>query len=88
MHVEMEDRLPTMRASIDDQTIAAFRNPCLRGELFRHQNHVAHQRRILRFQFVNRADMPVCNDEDVGGSDGMDIAESRDQIIAVEYLGR
>ena len=84
----MEDRLPGMRAGVDDQPVTAFRDPFLLCELFRHQHHVSHQRLILRCQLVDRVDVPVGNDQDVRGGNGMSIAESRDQAIALEYLGR
>jgi hypothetical protein len=88
MQVKVVDRLPAMRASVDDQPVAAFRNPFLQRKSFRHQQHVSNQRLILRFQVINRVNMPVGNDEDVRGCNGVNITESRDQVITVEVLGR
>lgn len=84
MQVQVKDCLTTMDPVVHDQPVPATGQPFLGGQLLRRQDHVPDQLLIPGVKIVDRSNMTVRNDEDVGGGKRVDVAESRHQIIAVK----
>ena len=87
VQMEVGDRLPGMHAGVDDQPVAFFGQAFLRCQFFRHHDHVADQWLIPWFQFVDRVNVPVGDDENMGGCKRMCIAKGRDEVVAIENCG-
>lgn len=82
--MKVENRLTPIVPGVGDETVAAFGHTLLRGELLRYQHEVAHQFGVGLFQVIDRSDVPVGHDQDMRGSDGMNVAEGCYTLIAVQ----
>ena len=80
----MEDCLSAIGAGVGDQPVASLRNPLLFRESARHRKEVPHQRLIGLFQRAHGFDVLVWHDQDMCGSDRMDIPEGSYPVIPVD----
>ena len=59
----MIDRLPAIRARVDDQAIAAFGDPCLVSKLARDAEEMPHHLLVFRLERVDGFDVLVRHDQ-------------------------
>ena len=83
----MEYRLPAIWPRVRDQAVTVFGNPSRLRELARDGKEMSHQLFIFRLERVDRFDMPVRHDQDVGRRDGVNIAERSDLFVAINDHG-
>lgn len=86
MHVE--HRLPAVNAGVVDDAVAAGIDSLALGQHPRYGKDVADQRLVLRLEFVDRLNVLVRHDQDVGRRDGVQVAEGGHLLIAVQDGGR
>ena len=83
----MVDRLPAICTRIYDQTVPALGNSFVAGKLARNAEEMPQQWLIFGLEGVDRLDMPVRHDQDVGRPDRMNIAECSDLIVTINDRG-
>ena len=86
MQVQVKYYLTGMGASIDNQAVAGFLDAFLPGNLVSNRKKVSHELLVTRLQIVSRCNMPVRDDQHVGGGDGMDIPKSSCLIVTVHFI--
>ncbi len=86
--MEMIDRLPGVRAVVDDQAVSAFLDRFPAGDPGRRPADPA-QKLIVGFPCLREAtDMLFRDDQDVNRGPGIDIPESQNPVFPVDNLGR
>lgn len=84
VQMQVKHRLPAVRTRVRDQAIAAFGNVLPGRDLPGGEDHMAHQRLILRLHLVQRPDVSVRGDQDVRRRDGMDIAKGGHELVMID----
>jgi len=86
VQVQVEDDLSGVRTGIDDQAVAGILDIFAFGELAGDIKHVSYQFLILRFNFVNRWNMLIRHNQNMGGSYRVDIPKSGNLIISENFM--
>jgi len=81
----MENCLPGIQSGINGQAITICKDISGPSEITGDQQQMPTQDLIARQESIQRSNMPVGYDQDVGGCSGMCIPKSCHQFIAVEY---
>jgi hypothetical protein len=84
--VQVENSLPCIRTGVDDQTIAGVGDLFLSGYLAGSGKQVTNERLVLESQFVDRSNMLVRYDQDVGWSSRVDVAEGGHLVVTINNL--
>ena len=82
----MENHLPSMLPRVDDQAVASLINALLLDNLASEAKQVTHQRLILGGQIVDRGNVFIGDNQDVGGRHRVDIAEGGGLLVRVDDL--
>jgi len=86
MQVEMKNGLATIPSVVHNQPITSFCDPLLFGKLASDVEEITDQCFVGCFDFIDRVDVLVWDDQDVGWGDRMNIPKSRYPIILEYYL--
>jgi len=88
MQVQVKNRLPTLRAGVQDEAITLIGDAFLPGQGFSHQDHVSYQGLILLLQFIDGSNVPVGNNQNVNRGNGTDVMKGCHQVIPIDDPGR
>jgi hypothetical protein len=86
--MDVEYRLPGVCSSVDDEPVAGLSDAFLIGQVAGNGKQVPNQGFIIQCNVINRSDMLLGHDQDMGGSGGIDIPESRSLLILVDNIAR
>ncbi len=86
VQVQVKDNLTRMRAGIGDEAVAAVVDAFLLGQDAGQAEQAPHSGLVCGDQFINGCDVVVGDDQNMGGGDGVNVAESGDQLIPVNDL--
>src|SRR6267143_3944439 len=86
VQVQVINGLPRLRPLVHDQAVAVAIDLALVGDPVRHLEEVKEHRGVLRLQVVNGRDVLLRNDEDMRRSDGADIFEGDDLVVAKYFF--
>ena len=88
VYVQVGHQLSRVRPAVDGQTVAAFKNALLLGQLIGYPDHLADQRRVRVGHIRQRPNVLYRDDEYVNRCQWIDIGESEYFLIAVKNPGR
>jgi hypothetical protein len=84
VQVQMEDRLSPVHPRVDNRAIAGLSDALLPGQELGNPEHVPNQRLVFRIEFIERVDVSIGYDQDVGWRHRMRIPESGHLFIAIK----
>src|SRR5690606_29340070 len=84
VQVQVIDLLPAVRVAVDDQPVAVLGDALLAGQVARHHEHPADQRRVFVSDVVGGGNDLVRDDQDVHRCARVDVAKGGDLFILIE----
>ena len=81
-------RLPAISADVHHESVAAFGDAFLNGDLGSGRDKRAHGRAVRSGQIANRRNVPPREKEHVRGGLGRDIADGDNRLIRVDLRSR
>ena len=75
MQVQVIHLLAAVRIAIDDESVAAFRDPALSGQIASHDDHMANEGLVGVLDVIGRRDGLQRDDQQVHGRGGTDVRE-------------
>ncbi len=86
MQMQMAHGLTALISLVDDEAVTLFRQPQIRGNLHRGGEQAIGEVRIGALQLGQTAHVPAGDDQDMGGSLGVDIPEGEEILIGKDVL--
>lgn len=87
VHVQVVDGLSAVRASVNDQAVAAFIDSFLFCDFTRDNEQVTEQAFVFGRGLVDRGDVLVRDNEHMGWPDGMQVAEGGYALVLIKHSG-
>jgi len=84
----VKDGLTAIDAGIDNKAVAILIDSILLGDLAGHGEKVTGKSFVCRSQLIQRIDVPVGDNQDVGGRHRMDVPEGGYLVVLVQNLCR
>ena len=88
MKVYVKNNLPGIWTSVDDQAISSLSNTIFGCQNLRGSEHVSDQCFIHSVNFISGSDVFAGNDEDMDGSDWMNVQKCNHLVVLVNYRAR
>jgi hypothetical protein len=87
VHVQVEDGLTAIQTGIDDETIAAVLNIFFFSDFSRGKEDATKNQRIFRFSLVDRFNVAIWHNQDMGRANRLDVAEGGHIFVAIHDVG-
>ncbi len=85
--MEVGDRLTAIFITVDHQTITLLVDPLILGNLGSGEKQAGEQISMIVTELVNAGEVAFWNQEDVGGSLGIQIRECLQEVVLLENRG-